>query len=131
MSARYYCTKCEGNHNKTSKKGIAHIEFKRVDDKICPNCGLKLNSNIVICWRCGECVDEHIAEVANKDKPKTTNLENAVLKALTSLRRARTSTIARKLQTSVKVVVPTLVSLRKKGLVKSKDGATEKVWTKA
>jgi hypothetical protein len=125
--SRYHCTKCDKNHNDTSKKGIAHLEFAKTEH-ICPTCGYKLDGNIVICWYCGECVNDQINAVVEKDKVPTTPLQDAVLRALKTLRRAKTSTIAKKLQVNTNVITPTLVSLRKKGLVKSKDGATEKVW---
>jgi len=126
---RYFCSLCQKNHNYNSKKGKEHIEHKVEKYKICSVCGFENPSNIVICWRCGECIDNDLNELMEEITPNTTNLQDAILKVLREIKRAKTSTIAKKLQVDTRVIVRPLVDLRKKGLVKSKQGVDELIWT--
>jgi len=124
----YYCPVCERNHQEGSKVGKEHKKYANL--KKCPNCGSWMPSNIIICWYCGECIDETILNLSESLTPKMTNLQRAVFRTIKKLRKAKTSTIAREMQVDTKVIIRPLIDLRKKGMIKSRQGKTEMIWTR-
>lgn len=131
----YRCSKCEKDHRYNSDIGKKHLKFKEESVLTkCDGCGKEIPEWLDICWYCGVFRNKRIKELIDdldENMVDTTELQDEIMEQIRKSRRISTTKLAEKLSRDKRGLMRSLDGLRKKGLVKFKEGKNDKIWSTA
>jgi len=126
----YYCTECKKYHRESSIIGKKHKKYDCF--KQCDKCGKYMPQSLVMCWYCGNIIDDNLLELLKNTSMITlnlTNLQKKIIKEIKKSKRISTSQLIKRIKCSKRGTLASLRSLEKKKLIKSKKGKKEMIWS--
>ena len=99
----------------------------------CPGCGWMVPSGLAACWRCGGILDLNLKKIASGREGGRifvlTATQKKIMKALKSGGRATAVQLSDRMNISARRVIPSLVGLKKKGLVSRGVSDQGNIWS--
>ena len=98
----------------------------------CPGCGRMVPGGLAACWRCGGILDLNLKQMALTRGEgrvfRLTATQRKIVKALKTEGKATAIQISNRVNISVRRVIPSLVGLKKKGLVSRDVSDQGNIW---